>query len=92
MSFVCEWPAAGIELTRHEIDAQNILDAAGRAQTLFPDRSSGSGGPRPSLVSHGLSQIATDKPKPPDSSASPGTEVRPPPWRRPGQVNLRPAV
>lgn len=35
--FVCEWPAAGIPLTRHEIDAQEILDAAGRAQVIFPD-------------------------------------------------------
>ncbi len=69
LSFVCEWPAAGIELTRHEIDAQSILDAAGRAQTLFPDQSSGHGAPPPSVVSYGLSQIATSKPKSPDSTA-----------------------
>jgi hypothetical protein len=37
LAFVCEWPAAGIPLTRHEIDAQLILDAASRAQTFFPD-------------------------------------------------------
>lgn len=38
LSFVCEWPAAGIAVTRHEIDAQNIIDAASRAQALFPDQ------------------------------------------------------
>lgn len=32
----CEWPDGGIPLTRHELDAQVILDAAGRAQALFP--------------------------------------------------------
>ena len=69
LSFVCEWPAAGIELTRHEIDAQDVLDAAGRAQTLFPDPSPGRGGAPPSVVSYGLSQVATSKPKRPDSSA-----------------------
>jgi hypothetical protein len=37
LAFVCEWPAAGIPLTRHEIDAQLILDAASRAQQLFTD-------------------------------------------------------
>lgn len=37
LAFVCEWPAAGIPLTRHEIDAQIILDAAGHAQELFTD-------------------------------------------------------
>ncbi len=69
LSFVCEWPAAGIELTRHDIDAQNILDAAARAQTLFPDQSPGRGGPPPSVVSLGLSQTTTSKPEPPDRSA-----------------------
>lgn len=37
LTFVCQWPEANIELTRHEIDAQLILDAAARAQVLFPD-------------------------------------------------------
>jgi hypothetical protein len=32
--FACEWPAAGMALTRHEIDAQPILDAAGRTQVI----------------------------------------------------------
>lgn len=35
VALVCEWPAAGISLVRHEIDAQLILDAADRARTLF---------------------------------------------------------
>ena len=43
LSFVCEWPAAGIELTRSEIQAERILEAAGRAQALFAS------GPDPGL-------------------------------------------
>lgn len=38
VAFVCEWPTAGIPLTRSELDAQNILDAAGRAQVIFADQ------------------------------------------------------
>jgi hypothetical protein len=34
---VCEWPAAGIALSRAETDAQQLLDAAARAVALFPD-------------------------------------------------------
>lgn len=37
LAFVCEWPAAGIPVTRKEIDAQLILDAAERAQVIFSD-------------------------------------------------------
>ncbi len=40
LAFVCEWPAAGIALTRTEVDAQVLLDAAARARELFPDRAS----------------------------------------------------
>jgi hypothetical protein len=36
-TFVCQWPAAGIELTRKEIDAQLLSDAAKRAQVIFAD-------------------------------------------------------
>jgi hypothetical protein len=36
VSVVCEWPAVGIPLVRHEVDAQLILDAAERARTIFP--------------------------------------------------------
>ena len=34
---VCEWPAAGIPLTRTEIDAGAILEAAQRARVIFED-------------------------------------------------------
>lgn len=37
LAFVCEWPAGGIALTRHEIDADLIHEAAGRAQVIFPE-------------------------------------------------------
>ncbi len=37
LAFVCEWPVAGIPLSRHEIDAQLVLDAVSRAQQLFTD-------------------------------------------------------
>jgi hypothetical protein len=42
LAFVCEWPAAEIPLSRTEIDAQTILDAAARARPVFP----GPGGQR----------------------------------------------
>jgi hypothetical protein len=38
MALVCEWPAAGIPLTRYELDAQLILDAAARATVVFASR------------------------------------------------------
>jgi hypothetical protein len=37
VGFVCEWPAAGIPLSRQEVEAQLLLDAAARARRLFPD-------------------------------------------------------
>jgi hypothetical protein len=37
LTFVCQWPEANIELTRHDIDAQLVLDAAARAQVIFSD-------------------------------------------------------
>jgi hypothetical protein len=37
LSFVCEWPAAGIPLTRRSVDAQMLLDAAARARAVFPN-------------------------------------------------------
>jgi len=36
LAFVCEWPAADIAHTRVEIDAQAVIDAAGRATVVFP--------------------------------------------------------
>lgn len=38
LSFVSEWPAAGIPLSRAQIEGQSIIDAATRAQTIFPDQ------------------------------------------------------
>ena len=35
MEFVCEWPALGIPETRAGLDAQLILDAAGRSIRLW---------------------------------------------------------
>jgi hypothetical protein len=37
VAFVCEWPAAGIALSRAETDAQQLLDASARAVALFAD-------------------------------------------------------
>lgn len=37
LTLVCEWPAMNIPLTRSELDAQAILDAAARAQVIFSD-------------------------------------------------------
>lgn len=41
LSFVCEWPAAGIALTRVDVDSQPLRDAAARARALFPNQASG---------------------------------------------------
>ena len=37
LTFVCESPAAEIPLSRANLDAQIILDAAARVQTIFPE-------------------------------------------------------
>lgn len=37
LAFVCEWPARNIPLTRHEIDASVIREAAGRAERLWAE-------------------------------------------------------
>lgn len=37
LAFVCEWPAAGVALSRAEADARQLLDAAARAVAIFPD-------------------------------------------------------
>lgn len=37
LALVCEWPAVGVPLTRHEVDAALILDAASRAQVVISD-------------------------------------------------------
>jgi hypothetical protein len=37
LTLVCEWPSMDIPVTRGELDAQPILDAAARAQVIFSD-------------------------------------------------------
>jgi hypothetical protein len=37
LAFVCEWPSEGIELTRQEVDAEVVREAAGRAEVLWED-------------------------------------------------------
>jgi hypothetical protein len=44
LAFVIEWPAEGIELTRHEIDASVIRNAAAQAEMLWPDDDERPGG------------------------------------------------
>jgi hypothetical protein len=41
LAFVCEWPAKGISLTRAEVDARIVLDAAARAEVLWDDEDEG---------------------------------------------------
>jgi hypothetical protein len=38
---VFEWRAAGMAMSRHELDAEAIVAAAGRAETIFPDDGEG---------------------------------------------------
>jgi hypothetical protein len=35
LAFVVEWPAEGIELTRHEVDAAPIIEASRRSEVLW---------------------------------------------------------
>lgn len=44
LTFVCEWPAVGLQLTRVEIDAKLVLDAATRAQHIFEHTDDSPGG------------------------------------------------
>jgi hypothetical protein len=37
LAFVCEWPSEGIELTRQEIDADLVREAAERAEVLWEE-------------------------------------------------------
>ncbi|MGO9883717.1 MAG: hypothetical protein ACLPV4_11965 [Solirubrobacteraceae bacterium] len=61
LAFVCEWPAAGIPVTRKEIDAQLILDAAQRAQVIFAEDQVHAGGSASMKFS---SQRLPDRPPP----------------------------
>lgn len=44
IAFVCEWPAAGIPLSRSEIDGRLVADAAERAELLWEDVAPSGGG------------------------------------------------
>lgn len=37
LEFLCEWPEAGIPLTRSELDSDAIIEAASRSRQTFPD-------------------------------------------------------
>jgi hypothetical protein len=37
LAFVCEWPAYGVALSKIEIDGGQILEAAARAEILWPE-------------------------------------------------------
>jgi hypothetical protein len=37
LAFVVEWPAEGIDLTRHEVDTEPIIEASRRSETLWPE-------------------------------------------------------
>jgi hypothetical protein len=43
IAFVCEWPAEGIELTRQEVEADVIREAAERAEVLWEEQGNSSG-------------------------------------------------
>jgi hypothetical protein len=66
LAFVCEWPAGEIPLSRVEVDARSILEAAGRAEVLWePDagagRSGGTGygGPAVAVARHAWDATAS---------------------------------
>jgi hypothetical protein len=62
LEFVCEWPAAGIALTRVEVDADPIREAATRVTTLWEgDATAGSPG-----TGYSVSQVVATKPPPTD--------------------------
>jgi hypothetical protein len=44
LAFVVEWPAEGVELTRRAIDVAELLEAATRAEELWPGGSPSGGG------------------------------------------------
>jgi hypothetical protein len=53
LTFACEWPAKGIELTRVEVDASAAIEAAARAEVLWPEEGDGPGGWTTSQFSSG---------------------------------------
>jgi hypothetical protein len=70
LALVCEWPAQGIELTRHELDATQLLEAARRVEPLWPDGDpSGGSGWSGSTVQFFSSQAPRSDQPPPESPA-----------------------
>jgi len=66
LTFVCEWPARGIPLSRVEMDAGLILDAAKEAEVLWPDETPEEGASGFGYVSTALSR--TEMPRPSSTS------------------------
>jgi hypothetical protein len=44
LAVVIEWPAEGIELTRHEVGPTPIIEAAARSELLWPEQQGAGGG------------------------------------------------
>jgi hypothetical protein len=57
---VCEWPSEGIELTRQEIDAHIIRNAADRAEVLWEDEGVSSGHSTAYVQEIAASEIASE--------------------------------
>ena len=68
--FVCEWPKYRIPLTRKEVDASIIRDAAKRAIELWPDVEAAASGPA-GWSGYAVSTLAKS-PKPAPKSRRPG--------------------
>lgn len=77
LTFVCEWPAAGVALTHRQTDPQLVLDAAARSQLIFAEEelrhgSGGSYGPSVFIETRGAAA------EPPGAGTSPEGERRAP--------------
>jgi len=67
ITFAAEWPASGVELTKADVDAAPILEAAPRSEKLWEDDGSGDSGS--GWFSSGSSSIVL-RPKPGSSADS----------------------
>ncbi|HZB86440.1 MAG TPA: hypothetical protein VE289_07755 [Gaiellaceae bacterium] len=71
LAFVCEWPAREIPLTRLEVDAALVREAAAQAEILWePDRGGSSGGSWARYGMFGLGSPQPDDAEPDDSPPS----------------------
>lgn len=66
LTLATEWPARGIELTKHEIDATPIGEAGARSEVLWEDERPIGGGPSPTPGSFSAGTVVLE-PKPPES-------------------------